>query len=551
MISNKYVDEYIQSWRNGEIILNEERIDLIHYLENDILLREDALYFDETKIENCIQFIEKWYFSLQPYQKFIIAFIFLMEKEDDLPYFSEFALFMGRGAGKNGFISGLSNFLITPLHGVKKYDISIVANSEDQATTSFNEIYDVMIENKLNKTSKNKKGPYLASKTKITNRETGATIKYNTSNTKTKDGGREGCIIFDEIHFFESPDMVNVKRGGLGKVPNARTFYISTDGIVREGFMDSMKDRIKSVLAGDVKDNRLFPFHCKLDERKELDDQQQWEKSNPMLHPPLSDYAKNLLRTIKEEYNALPFNRSNKPEFMTKRMNLPDVDPESVVAPWEEIKATNQPFPVLEDKSCIGGLDYALIRDFASVGLLFRDGDTYYWKTHSFVTRHFLENNHLEPPIESWAEDGLLTILDTETIEIAYIVDWFLKMQETYRLTKVISDNFRVDVVRHAFYEADIYLEVINRPNAIHGLLAPRIDMMFAKKQIVFGDNPLMRWFTNNVAVTMKSDGSKQYMKKDEVRRKTDGFHAMLHALYRADELIEDEHSFNMADIDF
>ena len=60
-----------------------------------------------------------------------------------------------------------------------------------------------------------------------------------------------------------------------------------------------------------------------------------------------------------------------------------------------------------------------------------------------------------------------------------------------------------------------------------------------------------MRWFTNNVAVKMQPDGSKKYIKKDEVRRKTDGFHAMLHALYRADEILEYDQPFIMADISF
>ena len=53
-----------------------------------------------------------------------------------------------------------------------------------------------------------------------------------------------------------------------------------------------------------------------------------WQKANPMLHKPLTSYAKTLLSTIREEYNDLPFNRSNRPEFMTKRMNSPEVDAE-------------------------------------------------------------------------------------------------------------------------------------------------------------------------------------------------------------------------------
>ncbi|MEX6128613.1 terminase TerL endonuclease subunit [Staphylococcus saprophyticus] len=550
MIKNKYVDEYIQQWRNGEIVFNQERIDLIKYLEKNILSK-NSVYFDSETIENCIKFIEKWYFPTQPFQRFIISFIFLMDKELNSPYFTEFALLMGRGGGKNGFISAISNFLITPLHGVENYDISIVANSEEQATTSFNEIYNTLTKSKQNKTGKNPKGSYLVSKTKITNRSTNSTIKYNTSNTKTKDGGREGCVIFDEIHFFEGPDMINVKRGGLGKVPNRRTFYISTDGHLREGYMDSMKEKIITILSGDVENSRMFPFYCKLDDPAEIDDESMWEKANPMLHKPLYDYAKELLSTIREEYNDLPFNRSNKPEFVTKRMNLPEQDPESVVAPWEEIKATNKPFPELENKACIGGLDYALVRDFASVGLLFRENDQYYWKTHSFIRREFLETTHLEPPIEQWADDGLLTIVDDDVIDISYIVNWFIQQQQKYNLTKVISDNFRTDIVRRPFEDAGIPLEIIKNPTAIHGLLAPRIDTMFAKKQITFGDNPLMRWFTNNVAVKMQPDGSKKYIKKDEVRRKTDGFHAMLHALYRADEILEYDQPFIMADINF
>ncbi|MBI5972028.1 terminase TerL endonuclease subunit [Staphylococcus caledonicus] len=550
MIRNKCVDEYIQQWRDGKIVFNQERIDLIEYLEKDVLTLSN-IHFEEEKIEKCIKFIEKWYFPTQPFQRFIIAFLFLMDDVEDTPYFTEFALFMGRGAGKNGFISAISDFFTTPIHGIKKYDISIVANSEEQAKTSFNEIYDVLLENKRNKTGERPKSPYEVSKTEIKNRSTGSIIRYNTSNTKTKDGGREGCVIFDEIAIYEHSDMVNVKRGGLGKVIHDRTFYISTDGFVREGFMDMMKERITEVLKRNNPNDRIFPFYCKLDDPKEVDDEQMWEKSNPMLHPPLTGYARNLKRKIKEEYNVLHINRSNKPEFMTKRMNLPEVDEERVVAPWEEILATNREFPNLENKACIGGLDYALVRDFASVGLLFRDNDEYYWLTHSFIRREFLETTHLEPPIEEWASNGLLTIVDDDVIDISYIVNWFQQQQQKYNLVKVISDNFRTDIVRRPFEDAGIPLEVIKNPTAIHGLLAPRIDTMFAKKQITFGNNPLMRWFTNNVAVKMQPDGSKKYIKKDEVRRKTDGFHAMLHALYRADEILEYDQPFIMDAIDF
>ncbi|EAG4095019.1 terminase large subunit, partial [Listeria monocytogenes] len=53
MISNKHVDNYIQSYESGKILLNKERVDLINHLQEHVLSRDD-IYFDETQIENYI-----------------------------------------------------------------------------------------------------------------------------------------------------------------------------------------------------------------------------------------------------------------------------------------------------------------------------------------------------------------------------------------------------------------------------------------------------------------------------------------------------------------
>ena len=61
---------------------------------------------------------------------------------------------------------------------------------------------------------------------------------------------------------------------------------------------------------------------------------------------------------------------------------------------------------------------------------------------------------------------GLLTIVDDDVIEIEYIVDWFLKAREKYGLEKVIADNYRTDIVRRAFEDAGIKLEVLRNPKS-------------------------------------------------------------------------------------
>lgn len=544
MIRNKYVSEYIRQHRDGEIQLNKERIMLIDYLEKHILTRDD-LYFDETQIENFIRFAEKWYFPLQPFQKFLTAFIFLFNKADDTVFYEQHFWLMARGAGKNGFLSPLCNYFISPLHGIPRYNISIVANSEKQAKVSFNEVYDTVGAHKVLERM------FYRTKLEITCEDTRSVFQFHTSNASTKDGLRDGAVVYDEIHQYENSDTVNVFSSGLGKVPNAREFFIGTDGFVRGGYLDTLKERAMNVLEGKELDDPLFPFICKIDEPAEVDDPSTWEKAQPMFHEPRSAYGKGLFKKVMTQYKQLKNNPSNRPEFMTKRMNYPETDMNTVIASWEDILATNRPIPDINGRPGIFGLDFASIKDFAAVGMLTKVGADYVWITHSFARKEFLDKAKLKPPIYEWEKRGLLTIVDEPTIGIKHIVDWFVKMRDLHGVNTVIADNFRLDLVRSSLEAEGFNVMHIRNPRAVHSLLAPKIETMFANHNIIFGDNPLMRWYCNGVYVHVKKDGNKEFLKKDEFRRKTDGFHAMLHALYKADEILEDEAEFFLADIKF
>ncbi|MFE5430268.1 terminase TerL endonuclease subunit [Peribacillus simplex] len=539
MISNKYIQDYIDLYENGKIQLNKERIMLLDHLQKRVLTRDD-LYFDETLIENFIKFAEKWYFPLQPFQKFIAAFVFLFYKEDDSIFYEQFLIFMARGGGKNGFVSALSHFFLSPLHGIPRYNISIVANNEKQSKISFKEIYEAIEVNEVLGEL------FYCTKVEITGNDTKSVLQYHTSNAGTKDGLRDGAVIYDEIHQYENFDVVNVFSSGLGKVPNGREFFIGTDGYVREGFLDKMKERAMNILEGKELDDPFFPFICKIDESKEVDDPDMWEKANPMFSEPRSVYAKRLFKKVLTQFKQLASNPSNREEFMTKRMNLPEVNLEKVVAPWGEVLATNITLPELKNRTCIGGLDYASIRDFAAVGLLFKVEGKYIWVTHSFARKQYLEVAKLKPPIYEWEKQGLLTIVDEPSIDPQHIVNWFLDQKKKYGLTKVISDNFRMDLLRPLFEANGLDYEIVRNPRAIHSLLAPRIEDAFANKKIIWGKNPLMNWYVGNTAVKIKNDGNKEYIKKDEHRRKTDGFQAFIHAMYRADEIDEMDISISL-----
>lgn len=543
MIRQRYVDDYIALYEEGKIKFNEERMLLIEYLKRDVLSRDD-LYFDDKMIENCIKFAEKWYFPLQAFQKFLISFVFLFFKETDRVFYRKFLWMMGRGGGKNGLITVVCHFLISELHGIREYNISVIANSEEQAKTSVEEAAKTI-----------KREPTLLKHFKPTamqvlSKKMDSIFKFRTSNGNTKDGLRDGAVVFDEIHYFETNVDVRVHISGLGKKKNPREFYIGTDGYVREGFLDKFKDKALKVMKGEARANSVFPFMCKLNDEKEVDDPELWELANPMLSEPRSEYAQGLFDTIKEEYEDLADDPSNREEFMTKRMNLPLTDLEKSVAKWEEITGTNQPLPDLEGRECIGCLDFAQIRDFAAVGLVFKHDEKVPFITHSFTRKEFVdkyygysmrevETTQKFAPIKDWESLGLLTVLDEEMINMEHIVNWFVTMRLKYSITKIIGDNYRMEMLKPMLEAVGFEVEVIRRPEAIHGLLAPRVEMYFSKGMFVWGDNPLMRWYTNNVLVTIKKDGNKIYGKKEPIRRKTDGFQALVCGLYRIEELSE------------
>lgn len=547
MIHQKYVDDYIEGWRKGLIIFNQERIDLVLQLESEVLVRDD-IYFDETQIEQCINYIEKWYFKLELFQKFIIAFLFLKYKERDKLFYKDIVIVIARGNGKNGLISGLADYFISPGHGIDGYNVDVVANSEDQAETSVKEVYNMKEKNKnFMKTF------FSWTKTKITGKESLAEFKFRTSNADTKDGGRPGCLIFDEWHIYEDTKLINTLSSGLGKVKHRRRIYISTNGHVRGGFFDKFIEQCLDVLRGGSKRKNRFVFICKMDSKKEVDNPELWEKANPMFSKPRSDYAEELFDTLMDEYLDLEDDPSGRSEFMAKRMNLPEEDNTVRVASWDDIEATNRPIPYdeLEGRTCVGAIDFSYVKDFTAVGVLFKKGDEYIWDSRQFARRDFVKEANLKPPIEEWADNGLITLIDEPVIDIQYMVDYFCRMRELYGLNTIVGDTFRLDIVKKALEDEGFIVLYVRNPHAIYAKLAPRIEVLFAQRKIIFGDNPPMRWNTNNIVVKMLPNGNKDFLKKDEVRRKTDGFSAFTYAMWQADNLLENEHEFVLGDIDF
>lgn len=548
MMSNNhpYIEYDFDLIRSGELKVCKEQHQLVDFVQK-VLAREDV-YLDKEMIENSVRLPEKYFpYKLYPWQKFLNCFIFgLRWKSSRNLVFNRYFIYMGRGGGKNGYLSWNSFFMMTKQHGISHYDIDIVATSETQAKTSFIDVINVLDEPK---NFKKLEKAFYRSKVEIQNNTTKSRLLYNTSNARTKDGKRPGCVIFDEEHEYDNYDAIKVFTSGGGKIKDYREFHISTDGNVRGGPLDDLKEQSRMILNGEIgiEESTLFPFICRLDSDDEVSEIANWEKANPSL-----PYNETLMQKMREEYNQSKVSAAIRMEFMTKRMNRPVEDTRLAVASYEDRLATNQKVPEsMKGSEVIGGVDFADVRDFCSVGVLGKADGKAIWLQHTFIHYAALELQDINKDIVQIALDNnLAEIVYGKSIDPDKIVKWFLEQAQDYYIKKISMDTYRATILKPKLEEAGFEVEIVRTGNFTHSKLSPLVDDLFINQNLVFGDDALMRWYVGNVYVDYLSNGNKEYKKIDKEKRKTDGFYAFLHALNFYDDL-EDYSNVDFENIEF
>jgi len=532
-----YIDPYIQKIKNNEVEHCIEQEQMIDNIVTPMLERDDV-YVDNDKIEKGLSLQKYFPYKLIEWEVFLFALIVGAFFEDGDIVFSDIRIMVGRGSGKNGFISFLCFYFMSPYHGIQGYNIDILANAEKQAMTSFNDVYWIIKKPIKSEYEKSLKSNYYATKEEIKGIKTNSILRFNTSSKHGKDSKRTGCIIFDEKHEYTDSTNMNTLQSGLGKVGHERIITITTDGHIRGAVLDQEKDQNREILKEYNPLNRTLVFWCRIEAEDE------WNQMDKLVKaiPSLNDFP-SLKRIIEKEIIDMPYKQDYFSEFMAKRCNYPIGNKEVEVATWEDILATNQEMPDLSGMNCIGGVDYAKTNDFIGVGLLFRKNGKYYFIHHTFICSKSRDLRGIKPPLKEWEKLRHLTFVDDVEISPEIVTDWFLKMGQTYNILKIAIDNYRYSLLNSAFKKIGFdAFEKKNiklvRPSDIMKA-APIINSAFLKHMISFGDVPIMRWYTRNTK-KIEKDGNITYGKIEPNYRKTDGFMAFVNTMTLEEELPED-----------
>lgn len=541
---SNYINPYIYKIKNNKIEHCKEQEQMIDNIVIPVLERDDVI-IDERKIEQCLSLQKYFPYKLIEWEIFLVSLIvgvFLNLPDGNIDiYFKDIRIIVGRGSGKNGLISFLCFYFLSPYHGVQGYNIDLLANSENQAKTSFKDVYEVVKENHDKKNNqKALKKHFYATKEEILGIKTKSILRFNTSSKRGKDSKRTGCIIYDEKHEYEDATNINTLRSGLGKVPFGREITITTNGHVRGGVFDKEAEENIEILKAYNPINRTLVFWCHIESEDEWNQPDKWIKAIPSIN----DFY-NLRTEIELEVLKMPYNQDYFPEFMAKRMNYPIGNKDVEVATWEDIKACNKELIDLRGCDCVGGVDYAKTNDFIGVCLLFKRDGRYYLIHHTFVCMNSRDLKGIKAPLNEWAEMGHITFVDDVEISPKLVVNWFEGMGQIYNIKKIAIDNFRYSLLNFAFKEIGFdAFETKNiklvRPSDIMKA-SPIINSVFVNQNLSWGNSPIMNWCTNNTKKILQN-GNITYGKIEAIYRKTDTFMAMVNSFVISEE-IENEYT--------
>lgn len=525
---------YVESVLTGEELASKDVIKQCKLvkkaLETETLIYEDERY--QANLAIGVAMLK----NIFPWERFLMACSCCVYTEDHQPRWNDIFCMIGRGNGKDGVIAWLSLCFISRNNPILKYNVDICANNEDQSTRPVKDVVEFLESPESIKRNRKAFHWTLEGVRGLVN---GGTIKGHTNSPKGKDGLRSGAVFLNEVHQYENYGNIDVFTTGLGKVAEPRMFYFTTNGYVREGVLDNRLHEAEDVLNELIPDEGRFFYICRLDDKEEVHDEKNWIKANPSL-----PYFPNLLTEIRKEYRKWKDAPHSLPAFMAKRMNLPESANEREVVKYEYIKATNQPLIDLTRMSCVCGVDLSRTTDMCSTCLVFKDNDKRYVINHNWICTQSQDWGmiHVKDQFPKWEAMGLLTIVDDIEIHPKLITNWIEEQLTLYNVQKVCIDSFRQSIFsdylnKIGFSKDKKNLKLVKNNDV--AMVVPVIESVFLNKWFVWGDNPVLRWATNNTKLvpyrsynTSNADlGNWLYAKIEHHSRKTDPFMALVAAM--------------------
>ena len=358
----------------------------------------------------------------------------------------------------------------------------------------------------------------------IRNTANAGIYKPLTKETKNKDGLNPHGAICDERHAWQTNEIYDLIKTGMGARSQPLIFSISTAGMDTSLPYYADVQVLRDVLLGlKEKDNHFIMLYIP-DEGDRYDDPVTWAKVNP-----------NLGVSVSQEYmeaecaEAKMRGGSTLAAFCVKNLNM-WVDAPTVWIPDDDVVANNADFDQtkLLGAECWVGIDFARKTDILAVAYWFPQ-----FKVAKFsfvVPEDKITEQEDRVDYRRWYEQGWIVKSPGNVTDEDWFMAWIHTELGKYSIKGIAYDPWGMWNVLNKFgvYEN----RLIEYQQSIRYMSVPTkwMESAVLKHELNFLDNPVIRWMFKNVVIYTDPNANIK-LDKARARNKIDGVVALVDAI--------------------
>lgn len=260
-------------------------------------------------------------------------------------------------------------------------------------------------------------------------------IRALAANPDSQDSLNCNIAICDEIHAFKEPKQYNLFKEAMKAYTNKLIIGISTAGDNEQLFLGQRLKYCRKVLNGTIQDEQYFIFMCcaNPDENGDIDytNPKVLEMANPAYG--VSIRPDEIMNDALQAQN----DPQQRKDFFAKSLNV-YTNAMKAYFDIEEFRRSDRKYNwTLEELSKLpvewyGGADLSKLHDLTAAALFGHYSGVDIVITHAFfpIVAAHVKADKDNIPLFGWADDGLLTLCNSPTVNHSDVVNWFIEMRD-------------------------------------------------------------------------------------------------------------------------